>query len=183
MPGFRPLESFIRGLTSALPSNTRGRSPVPELGTPGSVRGVLSNGHPYRNPRPTLARFCRQWRRCARAATWPSHPQPSACCCKNVGLSIARRSIARRYGDPGGRWMPRDRIAIAPMDSPGSRGRRRPRYAAGRMWLLAHPSPGEVRPGTFGSERNQSGNSRSRHRLRNSSRLTRLYFPIDTVGM
>jgi hypothetical protein len=23
---------------------------VPELGTPGSVRGVLSNGHPYRNP-------------------------------------------------------------------------------------------------------------------------------------
>jgi len=25
---------------------------VPELGTPGSVRGVLSNGHPYRNPRP-----------------------------------------------------------------------------------------------------------------------------------
>jgi hypothetical protein len=26
---------------------------VPELGTPGSVRGVLSNGHPYRNPRPT----------------------------------------------------------------------------------------------------------------------------------
>jgi hypothetical protein len=22
---------------------------VPELGTPGSVRGVLSNGHPYRN--------------------------------------------------------------------------------------------------------------------------------------
>jgi len=28
---------------------------VPELGTPGSVRGVLSNGHPYRNPRPTPA--------------------------------------------------------------------------------------------------------------------------------
>src|ERR1700712_2976793 len=52
MPGFRSLESFIRGLISASPSNTRGRSPVPELGTPGSVRGVLSNGHPYRNPRP-----------------------------------------------------------------------------------------------------------------------------------
>lgn len=29
---------------------------MPELGTPGSVRGVLSNGHPYRNPRPTTAR-------------------------------------------------------------------------------------------------------------------------------
>jgi hypothetical protein len=28
---------------------------VPELGTPGSVRGVLSNGHPYRNPRPLTA--------------------------------------------------------------------------------------------------------------------------------
>ena len=25
---------------------------MPELGTPGSVRGVPSNGHPYRNPRP-----------------------------------------------------------------------------------------------------------------------------------
>lgn len=28
---------------------------MPELGTPGSVRGVLSNGHPYRNPRPSPA--------------------------------------------------------------------------------------------------------------------------------
>lgn len=27
---------------------------VSELGTPGSVRGLLSNGHPYRNPRPTM---------------------------------------------------------------------------------------------------------------------------------
>lgn len=26
-----------------------------ELGTPGSVRGVFSNGHPYRNPRSTWA--------------------------------------------------------------------------------------------------------------------------------
>lgn len=50
MFGFRPLESFIRGLMGASPSNTQGRSPVPEMGTPGSVRGVLSNGHPYRNP-------------------------------------------------------------------------------------------------------------------------------------
>src|ERR1700730_5200678 len=50
MLGFRNLESFIRGLTSALPSNPRGRSPVPELGTPGSERGVLSNEHSYRDP-------------------------------------------------------------------------------------------------------------------------------------
>jgi hypothetical protein len=39
MLGSLALESFIRGLTSDLPSNTRGRSPVPELDTPGSVRG------------------------------------------------------------------------------------------------------------------------------------------------
>lgn len=58
-------------------------------------------------------------------------PAASACCCKNVGLSIARRSSARRYCDPGGRRMPSGRIAIAPMDPPGSRGRRRPRCAAG----------------------------------------------------
>ncbi len=51
MPGSRDLEFFIRGQASGLPSNTRGRSPVPELGTPGSVRGVLSNGHSYRDLR------------------------------------------------------------------------------------------------------------------------------------
>jgi hypothetical protein len=28
---------------------------VLELGTPGSVRGLFSNGHPYRNPRPLSA--------------------------------------------------------------------------------------------------------------------------------
>jgi hypothetical protein len=49
MPGSRNLESFTRGPTSVLPSNTQGKSPVPELGTPGSVRGVPSNGHPYRD--------------------------------------------------------------------------------------------------------------------------------------
>jgi hypothetical protein len=32
-----------------LPSNTRGRSRMPELGTYGSVRGVPGNGHPYRD--------------------------------------------------------------------------------------------------------------------------------------
>ena len=34
---------------AALPSNTRGRSRMPELGTYGSVRGVPGNGHPYRD--------------------------------------------------------------------------------------------------------------------------------------
>jgi hypothetical protein len=39
----------IHGRTSALPSNTRGRSRMPESGTSGSVRGVPGNGHPYRD--------------------------------------------------------------------------------------------------------------------------------------
>jgi hypothetical protein len=33
------------------PSNTQGGSPVRESRTPGSVRGVLSNEHPYRDRR------------------------------------------------------------------------------------------------------------------------------------
>src|ERR1700687_3881465 len=41
--------SFIRGRTLALPSLTRGGSPVRESRTPGSVRGVCSNVHPYRD--------------------------------------------------------------------------------------------------------------------------------------
>jgi hypothetical protein len=49
MPGSPNLAFFIHGRTSALPSSTQGRSPVPELGTPGSVRGVFSNGHSYRD--------------------------------------------------------------------------------------------------------------------------------------
>ena len=36
--------------TLALPSNTRGRNRMPELGTYGSVRGALSNERPYRDP-------------------------------------------------------------------------------------------------------------------------------------
>jgi hypothetical protein len=40
------LASFIHGLTGALPSNTRGKSRMLESGLSGSVRGVLSNGHP-----------------------------------------------------------------------------------------------------------------------------------------
>jgi len=51
MPGRRRPESFIRGLTSALPSLTQGRSRMLESGTYGSVRGASSNGRPYRNPR------------------------------------------------------------------------------------------------------------------------------------
>ena len=42
--------SFIRGLKSASPSNTRGGSRVPEWGPLGSVRGALSNERPYRDP-------------------------------------------------------------------------------------------------------------------------------------
>ena len=41
-------DSCILGQVCASPSDTRGRSRVPELGSLGSVRGALSNGRPYR---------------------------------------------------------------------------------------------------------------------------------------
>src|SRR5260370_41675015 len=41
--------SFIRGPAFVSPSNTRGGSPVRESRSPGSVRGVRSNAHPYRD--------------------------------------------------------------------------------------------------------------------------------------
>lgn len=41
--------SFILGRANASPSNTQGGSPVRESRPLGSVRGVLSNGHPYRD--------------------------------------------------------------------------------------------------------------------------------------
>jgi hypothetical protein len=41
-------ESYIRGQVYASPSDTRGRSRVPEWGSLGSVRGALSNGRSYR---------------------------------------------------------------------------------------------------------------------------------------
>ncbi len=53
--GCRSPASFIRGRSGASPSITRGGSPVRESRTPGSVRGVFSNGHSYRDNRPTPA--------------------------------------------------------------------------------------------------------------------------------
>ena len=47
-------ESFILGRANASPSNTQGGSPVRESRTPGSVRGVLSNEHPYRDSGPLI---------------------------------------------------------------------------------------------------------------------------------
>ena len=44
--------SFVRGRIGALPSITQGGSPVRESRSPGSVRGVFSNGHSYRDNRP-----------------------------------------------------------------------------------------------------------------------------------
>ena len=41
--------SFIPGRVNASPSNTKGGSPVRESRPPGSVRGVPSNGHSYRD--------------------------------------------------------------------------------------------------------------------------------------
>jgi len=48
--------SFILGRASASPSNIQGGSPVRESCTPGSVRGVLSNGHSYRDRTSILLR-------------------------------------------------------------------------------------------------------------------------------
>jgi Reverse transcriptase (RNA-dependent DNA polymerase) len=47
-------ESFILGRANASPSNTRGGSLVRESRTPGSVRGLLSNEHPYRDRIPLI---------------------------------------------------------------------------------------------------------------------------------
>jgi hypothetical protein len=47
---FLPLPvSFIPGRANASPSNTQGGSPVREIRPPGSVRGVFSNWHSYRD--------------------------------------------------------------------------------------------------------------------------------------
>src|SRR6476659_1926303 len=43
------LSRVRQAAVSASPSNTQGRSRMLELGSSGSVRGVPSNGHPYRN--------------------------------------------------------------------------------------------------------------------------------------
>ncbi len=47
--GSRNRASFTPGRINAWPSNTRGGSPVPESGTPGSVRGARGNSCPYRD--------------------------------------------------------------------------------------------------------------------------------------
>src|SRR4029434_192033 len=52
--------SFIPGRVNASPSDTQGGSPVRESRPPGSVRGVPSNGHPYRDRngnRPERSKF------------------------------------------------------------------------------------------------------------------------------
>src|SRR5438132_9912235 len=46
-----PRASFIRGLMLASPSLTQGGSRMPKSGPFGSVRGVCSNAHPYRDSR------------------------------------------------------------------------------------------------------------------------------------
>src|SRR6516162_6954111 len=48
LTGFLSRKSFFRGRSSALPSDTRGRSRMPELGSYGSVRGAAGNSRPYR---------------------------------------------------------------------------------------------------------------------------------------
>jgi hypothetical protein len=49
----RVTQALSRVRQAALPSDTQGRSRMLESGLSGSVRGVPSNGHPYRDPRST----------------------------------------------------------------------------------------------------------------------------------
>jgi len=49
LAGFPRPASLILGRKNASPSPTRGGSRMPELGTSGSVRGVCSDAHPYRD--------------------------------------------------------------------------------------------------------------------------------------
>src|SRR5258705_13321009 len=68
--------SFIPGRANASRSNTQGGSPVREIRPPGSVRGVLSNEHSYRDrtERPQLVssvtRITSTLRACANARTF-----------------------------------------------------------------------------------------------------------------
>jgi hypothetical protein len=52
-------KSFIRGRSNALPSDTRGKSRMPESGRYGSVRGAVGNSRPYRECRPLANRAAR----------------------------------------------------------------------------------------------------------------------------
>ena len=51
MRGYQHRAFFNRGQANVLPPNTQGGSPVRESRPPGSVRGVSSNGYPYRDVR------------------------------------------------------------------------------------------------------------------------------------
>src|SRR5262249_52556576 len=62
-PGAEPRTAscgHMPGPISVSPSNTQGRSRMPEWGSSGSARGVSSNGHPYRDPPPTPADYQRR---------------------------------------------------------------------------------------------------------------------------
>ena len=48
----RVTQALSRVRQAASPSNTQGRSRMLELGSSASVRGVSSDGHPYRDPGP-----------------------------------------------------------------------------------------------------------------------------------
>src|SRR5262252_5483119 len=48
----RVTQALSRVRHAASPPNTQGRSRMLELGSSGSVRGVSSSGHPYRDPGP-----------------------------------------------------------------------------------------------------------------------------------
>ena len=93
-----PLASFILGRPRALPSHTPGGSPVRESRTPGSVRGVPGDGHPYRDT--TVSRFIEK--SCIHnVSTGHGRPRNAALC----QIRAARMASLKcgRYADRGRR--------------------------------------------------------------------------------
>ena len=70
--------SFIPRPAFASPSNTQGGSPVRESRPPGSVRGVRSNAHPYRDSLAAFSPFPSRTRSCETGLCGILHPWGTA---------------------------------------------------------------------------------------------------------
>src|SRR6202011_1529540 len=80
--------SFTPGQTSASPSRIQGGSRMRECRTSGSVRGVPSNGHPYRNPLGYYALvasvvYSASLTCAPQAVPWPCSPASDSARCAN----------------------------------------------------------------------------------------------------
>src|SRR5260370_29748114 len=80
--------SFIPGRANASPSNTQGGSPVRESRPLGSVRGVLSNGHSYRDRSAVSS-----WNRVRRHLVRNAEPPAQSSWSSSTGLPVKRAVI------------------------------------------------------------------------------------------